>query len=100
MALTSEKIKTYRRIGHRLKPVVILSENGLSEGVLNELQRALRDHELIKVKINAGDREIRQQLIELMCQQTGAELVQKIGNIALIFKAADKPNPRLSNLLR
>ncbi len=100
MALTPEKIKAYRRIGHQLKPVVMVSDNGLSEGVLNELERALRDHELIKVKISAGERETKQLLIQAICEETGAELVQKIGNIALIFKAAQKPNPKLSNLLR
>ena len=69
----------------------------MSETVLAELQRALNDHELIKIKINVDDRKA---MIDDVCQQTGAQLVQAIGATALIFKAAERPNPKLSNLLR
>ena len=67
---------------------------------MEETLRALNDHELIKVKFNIGDREVRQQLINELVSTTDADLVQTIGKVALLFKAADKPNPLLSNLLR
>ncbi|WP_410961553.1 YhbY family RNA-binding protein, partial [Salmonella sp. SAL4457] len=51
MALTQEQKKQFKSIGHHLKPVLIVAENGLTEGVLAELERALNDHELIKVKL-------------------------------------------------
>jgi len=100
MKLSNEKIKAYRTIGHKLKPTVMVSENGLSEGVMAELDRALNDHELIKVKISCGDRDLKKQLTTKLCQQAGCELVQTIGNIALVFRAAAKPNPKLSNVIR
>ena len=50
MTLSSAQKKDYKRIGHHLKPVVIVSDQGASEGVLSELNRALDDHELIKNK--------------------------------------------------
>lgn len=98
MALTQKQIKQFRTIGHKLRPVVTV--NGLGEGVVAELRRALADHELIKIKVNAEDREEKRALIEAACTETGAELVQQIGNTALIFLAAPKPNPKLSNLQR
>ncbi|WOX04702.1 ribosome assembly RNA-binding protein YhbY [Microbulbifer pacificus] len=100
MPLTADRKKALRTIGHNLKPVVTVAENGLTEGVAAELNRALDDHELIKVKLAVNDREVRRELIAELCQQSGAELVQEIGKIALIFRKAEKPNAKLSNLLR
>lgn len=100
MAISPERKKQFKQIGHNLKPVLTVAENGVSEGVLAELERALEDHELIKVKIAIADREWRKQAIAQLCQHSGAELVQEIGKIALLFRPAREPNPRLSNLLR
>jgi len=100
MALTNQKIKAYRSIGHQLKPVVMISDQGISEGVQQEIERALNDHELIKIKISCGDRVYKKELIGKVCDLSRCELVQTIGNIALIYRAASKPNPKLSNLLR
>ncbi len=80
--------------------MVTIAGNGLSEGVQLEIDRALEDHELIKVKFHVGDRDVKKVLIGELCEQVQAELVQQIGNIALIFREADNPDPKLSNLLR
>ena len=100
MPLTADRKKALRTMGHALKPVVTVAGKGLSEGVLEELNRALEDHELIKVKLMVADRELRHQVIGELCEKSGAELIQEIGKIALIFRAAQKPNAKLSNLLR
>ena len=100
MSLTATQKKQYRTIGHNLNPLVTVAGNGLSEGVQLEVDRALEDHELIKVKFNVGDRTVKKALIRELCEQVQAELVQEIGNIALIFREADDPDPKLSNLLR
>jgi RNA-binding protein len=99
-ALSIQERKRLRQIGHALNPVVMLGDKGLTEAVVEELNRALNDHELIKVKIVAEDREERAALIEELSAQTGAEVVQKIGKIALIYKKAPKQNQKLSNLVR
>ncbi|QQD17714.1 ribosome assembly RNA-binding protein YhbY [Spongiibacter nanhainus] len=98
--LTASDKKQLRSIGHKLHPIVTLGDKGLSEGVAQELERALEDHELIKVKVNAGDPGERRELIDALCEGAGAELVQAIGKIALLYRPAKKPDPRLSNLLR
>ncbi|WP_295801803.1 YhbY family RNA-binding protein [uncultured Microbulbifer sp.] len=100
MPLTNDRKKALRNIGHNLKPIVTIGDKGLSEGVLEELNRALEDHELIKVKMAIPDRDVRKEVIAEMCTATGAELVQEIGKIALILRNAKKPNAKLSNLLR
>ncbi len=99
-ALSAEYKKELRAIGHKLKPVVIVAGGGLSDGVLTEINRALNDHELIKVKISVGDRKLKQETIQELCKHTQAELIQTIGNIVLILRKVKKPNPQLSNLQR
>ena len=100
MALSSEQKKAYKRIAHHLKPVVIVSEQGASEGVLAELDRALDDHELIKIRITVGDRDTKQALIDELCKASKAELVQVIGKMAILLRRNKKANPNLSNLAR
>lgn len=98
--LSSKQRRELRRIGHMLQPVVIVGDEGLSKGVLGETDRALEDHELIKVRLPAGAAEARRALGEALCAATGATLVQSIGRIVLIFRAAEEPDPRKSNLQR
>lgn len=100
MALDQTRKKQLRAIGHQLNPVVMISERGVSEGVGLEVERALEDHELIKIKLGIADPAERRELAAALCEQHRAELVQAVGKIILIYRAAQKPNPRLSNLLR
>lgn len=100
MSLTPEQKKQFRTIGHNLNPIVTVAGNGLSENIQLEVDRALEDHELIKVKFVVGDRKLKKALIRELCEIVECQLVQEIGNIALIYRPAREPNPKLSNLLR
>ena len=97
---TKPDIKQLRAIGHKLNPVVTIAGKGLSETVSAELDRALSDHELIKVKIAVGSREARAELTEKICKQTGAEMVQSIGSVIVLLRRSAAPDPRLSNLIK
>ena len=99
MPLTTKQKKHYRAIGHGLNPIVTLAEKGITENLLLELDRALEDHELIKIKLAVADRVSRKQLIQALCEHSQAELVQEIGKVALLFRAAKRPSPRKSNLI-
>ncbi len=100
MSLTNEQKKHYRTIGHQLKPVLTVAEAGLTEGVLAELERALNDHELIKVQFRLPERDDRRTLISTLCQQGRCELVQTIGKMALVYRKNPQPNRQLSNIHR
>ena len=93
-------IKQLRAIGHKLKPVVTVAGNGLSNGVITEVDRALTDHELIKIKLAVGSREAKQAVAEELCERAGAEVVQSIGNVILVVRRTAQPDHRKSNLLR
>jgi RNA-binding protein len=100
MPLTNEQKKQYKSIGHHLKPVLIVAENGLTEGVQAELERALNDHELIKIQFRLAEREDRRALMEELCKTGKCELVQAIGKMALVYRKNPKPNKQLSNIHR
>lgn len=92
MPLTKKQIRQLKSRVHHLNPVVIIGQNGLTEAVLNELDITLTTHELIKVRLNAGDREERQEMIDQIRGRCGAELVQTIGHVAAFFRRnPDKP---------
>jgi len=79
---------------------VTISDKGFTEAVANETERALYDHELIKLKIAVGDREQRKALIEDVLKNVKAELIQEIGKVALIYRESNKKNKSTSNLHR
>jgi RNA-binding protein len=100
MTLNNTRKKYLRTLGHKLDPVVTVAGKGLTEAVLAEIDRALNDHELIKVKLAVGDRDVKKVVIEEICAKMHADQVQVIGHILLLHRAAKKPDPKLSNLLR
>lgn len=95
MALTQPQKRHLRQLAHARKPVIIVGNAGVSESLLKELDTALEHHELIKVRVNAEDREARRQMTEQLCAGSGSELVQTIGHIAILFRPAQKPNIKL-----
>ena len=96
MTLTEAQKKFLRGQGHRLKPVIMIGEAGLSPAVLAEFESTLAHHELIKVRARTGDRDLRDQVLQSLCEQSGAVLVQRIGNVALVYRPnPDKPRIRL-----
>ncbi|RMD78865.1 MAG: ribosome assembly RNA-binding protein YhbY [Gammaproteobacteria bacterium] len=91
----SERQKRYlRALGHRLQPVVRLGAAGASEAVVQELDRALAHHELLKVKVRAADRRQRDALLARLCEATGAALVLRIGHTALLYRPRPE-DPRI-----
>jgi len=85
MPLKASQKKNLRALAHHLKPLVIVADKGLSETVVAEIERALNDHELIKVKLRS-DREKRKVWTVSIAEQCQAELVQTIGQVACFYK--------------
>lgn len=100
MALSNADRKRFRTIGHQLKPVVIIAQKGITENIKSELERALKEHELIKIKLMTPDRVEKKKLGDAICDEFNAVCVQSIGNVLLLYRAAKKQDPRLSNLKR
>lgn len=89
MTLTNKQKQYLKSLAHPLKPVVMIGTNGLTEGVLVEIEHALSYHELIKVKISAEERETKTLIADAIVRETGAYFVQQIGSILTIFRTSD-----------
>jgi RNA-binding protein len=95
--LTSAKRRNLRSRAHHLQPVVMIGEAGLTPQVLAELETSLKSHELIKIRILSEDRVSRRNLMAAICAATGADPVQQIGRMLVIFRlkpqAEDESEP-------
>ena len=81
-----------RSLAHALKPVILVGAKGVTPALLAELDGALEHHELIKVKIAAEDRDERDAWVAQLAKDAGASLIQRVGNVATLFRARRK-NP-------
>jgi RNA-binding protein len=90
--LTSAQKRYLRGLAHDLKPVVLVGAKGVTPGLVGETRDALEIHELIKVKVAAEDRETRDAWIDDLAGAVDAVLVNRIGNIAVLYRRrAEKP---------
>ena len=97
MELTSKQRKYLEKAAHDLQPVVIVGGAGLTEGVIKMVDSSLEAHELIKVKFNEYKDE-KKELTEEICSATNATLVRIIGNVAILFRLAEKEEDRKYSL--
>jgi len=93
--LSERQRRHLRGLAHELQPVVRLGSAGLTDAVALETDRALTDHELIKVKAPGGDREARNTAFDELAQRTGSLLVHRIGNVAVLYR----PRPDLPRIV-
>ena len=77
--LSEKHRKQLRKLAHHRKVIVIIGQHGLTDNVMTEIDHALEAHELVKIRINAGEREERNGMID------------RIGHIGVFFRRADKP---------
>jgi RNA-binding protein len=86
MELSERQKKHLRRLAHPLSPIVMLGNAGLTDGVVNELDRALNDHELVKVSARVGERDARNEALATLAARTSAQLVQRVGHVGVFYR--------------
>ena len=84
--LNNQQKRHLKALAHARKPLIIIGANGLTPAVLSAIDDALNHHELIKVKVNAQNRDSRTAMIEQLCTTLATELVQQVGHIATLFR--------------
>lgn len=86
ISLTAAQTRFLRGQAHGLKALLQVGDKGVTPAVVAEVGQALEDHELIKVKVAAEDREARAALIDDLVNGAGAALVQRIGHTAVLYR--------------
>jgi len=86
IALTNAQTRFLRGQAHGLKAILQVGGKGISDALVDEVVLALEHHELVKVKIAAEDRDVRDALVADLVQRTGAALVQRIGHVAILYR--------------
>ena len=86
MTLSNKQKQYLKGLAHALKPVVQLGNNGLTEGVLAEIDGAIKHHELIKVKIPTEDKEEKVLIMDAIVRETGATKLQAVGHVLVLYK--------------
>ena len=89
MSLTNKQKQFLKAKAHELKPVILLGGNGLTEGVVAEIEVALNFHELIKIKVPTEDREEKNLIIDEIVRETKADKVQVIGKTLVLFRQSE-----------
>ena len=98
--LITQLKKSLRSVAHHLDPGVAVSERGVTDGIIEETERALSDHELIKVKLLSPDRKSRGAIATALARSTSSTVLQQIGKVAVLYRHNPKANPKLSNISR
>ena len=89
MTLTNKQKQYLKGLAHSLKPVVLLGQHGLTEGVLAEIDLALNFHELIKVKVASEDRDTKARIIDAIVRETQAIKVQSVGHVLTLYRSSE-----------
>jgi RNA-binding protein len=89
MSLTNKQKQFLKAKAHDLKPVILLGGNGLTEGVVAEIEVALSFHELIKVKVPTEDREQKVLIMDAIIRETKADKVQVIGKTLVLYRQSE-----------
>jgi len=95
MSLSNKQKQFLKAKAHELKPIILLGGNGLTEGVMAEIELALEHHELIKVKVPSIDRDEKVAMMDAIVREGKAEKVQVIGHILVLYRPAKEKKLQL-----
>lgn len=86
MSLNNKQKQQFKAQAHHLKPIILIGSQGFTAAVQHEIDRALNDHELIKIRIQGEDRLERHEILEKICTALNADLVQTVGRIGTVYR--------------
>src|SRR5690349_3427124 len=95
MQLSEKQRRHLKGLAHPLKPVILMGNAGLTDAVVAETDRALADHELIKVRLPGQDRGERDAALAALAERTASAMVTRIGHVAVLYR----PNPQLPRIV-
>ena len=98
MTLTGKQKNYLRGVAHNLNPIVTIGGKGLTEAVMNEVELALNQHELVKIKLPSNSKAEKVALLAQITGQSESEPVQLIGRVGVIYRANKEPKLSLPSI--
>jgi RNA-binding protein len=95
MAVNDKQKRYLKGLAHPLKPVVMIGNKGLTDNVLMEIDKALEQHELIKVRVSGLEKADRVAMVDEITLKSSANLIVIIGHIAVLYRPAKEPTIQL-----
>ena len=109
LTLSPTERRALRADAHHLDPVVLVGGDGLTDAVVREVDAALTAHGLIKVRVFADERPVREEVLDALTQRLSAAPVQHIGKLLVLWRPVPdrakaepedrKPRPRVVKVL-
>jgi RNA-binding protein len=91
MSLTNPEKRELKARAQRLDPLLRLGHAGATEAFLKSLDEALDLHQLVKVRF-AEFKEQKKARAPELAEKTRSELIMRVGNVAVYFRAANAEN--------
>ncbi len=97
--LKGSQKKYLRGLAHGLSPIVFIGKQGLSDNVVDDMNRALTDHELIKVKF-IDYKEAKKEMIPEMEEKTKSCCAGNVGNVVILYREQADPEKRKIKIIQ
>jgi len=97
--LTTREKKLLKKLAHKLKPLIQIGKNGVTPSTITNIDKTLKDHELIKIKYLEHKAE-KNTMTRQILEETGSELINRIGNTIILYRESPNPEKREINLSR
>ena len=88
--LNSSERARLKSLAQNLNPIFQIGKNGVGDNQINDILDALAAHELIKISVLKSAETPTKLILDEVCERTGAEPVQSIGNKIVIYKRSSK----------
>ncbi len=88
--LSSKQRQSLKQQAHHLQPTVMVGQHGLTDAIVAETDRSLNAHELIKIRVQEDDRQVREAIFKTLCEQLNAQPVQHIGKLLVLWREKEE----------
>ncbi len=92
MSLSSSTKKALKAQAHHLNAVILIGQKGITPALLQEIDIALEHHELMKIRVQQGDKELREQFAQEIATELTAEYIAHIGRVLVFYRKSTKNN--------
>jgi RNA-binding protein len=83
---TGDLRRKLRAHGHAMSPIVQVGKAGVTDGLVKQVNQALADHELMKVKVLGECPLDRHEVADRLDEEPGVDVVQIVGRVLLLYK--------------